>query len=117
MRHNIVWFIGLVLLFGCGAAHAKSSSHDQIISLVEQIRRADYEGDRAALLRFYRALGPYVGGTPKSISARVLYWRGFALWRRAINGFNDGTSRSELRTDLQKGAEEFKEAARRDPAF
>jgi hypothetical protein len=61
-------------------------SHDSIIGIVQQIRRADYEGDRPALKRLHNELTPIPGDA--KLASRVLYWRGFALWRRAINGFN-----------------------------
>jgi len=59
-------------------------SRDSIIHIVTQIQRADYEGDRPALKRLHDDLSPI----PKDnkLASQVLYWRGFALWRRAING-------------------------------
>jgi hypothetical protein len=63
-------------------------SRDSIIRRVEQIKRADYEGDRAALKRLHAELTPQPSAN-KTQASRVLYWRGFALWRRAINGFNE----------------------------
>src|SRR5205823_4811205 len=53
----------------------------------------------------------------KQVGARVRYWRGFALWRRAINGFNDGAVRAELQADLRQALAEFDAAAKQDPAF
>ena len=47
----------------------------------------------------------------------MLYWQGFALWRRAINGFNEKADTAELQGDLQTALDEFDEATRLDPAF
>ena len=36
------------------------------------------------------------------------YWRGFALWRRAVNGFNAPiATKEELEGDLQAAIREF----------
>ena len=59
------------------------SNDERLVQLVEQIRQADYAGDRQALRELHAALASEpTGSSPKSL---VLYWRGFALWRRAIN--------------------------------
>jgi hypothetical protein len=47
----------------------------------------------------------------------VLYWRGFALWRRAINGFNESPTPNDLEEDLTQSVTDFKDAIARDPAF
>jgi hypothetical protein len=84
------------------------------IKLVEQIKRADYEGDRAALQRLHDELQL---PTDKLIASRVLYWRGFALWRRTINGFNDATPPKELEEDLNGAIVEFNDSLTKDPSF
>ncbi len=53
----------------------------------------------------------------KDLATRVQYWRGFAHWRRAINGFNDNTPLAELEEDLKQASDEFAEAAKKDPTF
>src|ERR1700716_2185775 len=73
-------------------------SCDSIIRIVTQIQRADYEGDRAALKRLHDELTPIP--EDNRLAARVLYWRGFALWRRAINGFNESPTPTDLEGDL-----------------
>src|SRR4029077_13762432 len=75
-----------------------SSTRDRDIKIVEQIKRADYEGDRAALQRLHGELTPSPDN--KTLSSRELYWRGFALWRRAINGFNESPTPKDLQEDL-----------------
>ena len=83
--------------------------------IVSQIQRADYEGDRAALKKLYLEL-MRLGPDARS-SARVEYWRGFAMWRRAINGFNENVDPKELEADLQSAVNHFNESSAKDPAF
>jgi hypothetical protein len=90
-------------------------SRDPIIHTVAQIQRADYEGDRAALKRLHNELAPIP--EDNKLAARVLYWRGFALWRRAINGFNESPTPTDLEEDLTQAVTDFKDAIARDPAF
>lgn len=82
---------------------------------MQQIQRADYEGDRAALKRLHGELAPFAAD--RELGARVLYWRGFAMWRRALNGFNEDADRKELTDDLQQCVVDFKEALARDPGL
>jgi hypothetical protein len=86
-----------------------------VTTIVARIQRADYEGDRAALTRLRAELTPFV--VDRELGSRVLYWRGFALWRRALNGFNDGADPKELEEDLTQCVRDFREALVRDPAF
>ena len=90
-------------------------SRDSIIHIVTQIQRADYEGDRPALKRLHEELTPIP--EDNKLASRVLYWRGFALWRRAINGFNESPTPSDLEEDLTQAVTDFKDAIARDPAF
>jgi tetratricopeptide (TPR) repeat protein len=90
-------------------------SRDSVIHIVTQIQRADYEGDRAALKRLHGELTPIP--KDKVLASRVLYWRGFALWRRAINGFNEPVTPTDLEEDLTQAIAEFKDAIAHDPSF
>ena len=87
----------------------------RVANAVVQIQRADYEGNRTELKRLYEELAPFAEN--KTIGSRVRYWRGFALWRRALNGFNDSVDPKELEQDLETAAQEFKAAAAADPDF
>jgi hypothetical protein len=84
-----------------------------VASIVTQIQRADYEGDRAALKRLYEDLAAFAHD--KAIGAKVRYWRGFAMWRRAFNGAN--ASASDLEQDLALALGEFDKAVAQDPNF
>ncbi len=90
-------------------------SRDSIIRIVTQIQRADYEGDRPTLKRLHDELTPIP--EDNKLASRALYWRGFALWRRAINGFNESPTPTDLEEDLTQAAADFKDAIARDPAF
>ena len=86
-----------------------------VTAIVANIQRADYEGDRTALKRLHAELTPFVDD--RQLASRVLYWRGFALWRRALNGFNDTADRTQIAEDLTQAVVDFQEAVARDPAF
>src|ERR1700722_15215051 len=90
-------------------------SRDFIIHIVTQIQRADYEGDRPALKRLHDDLSPIP--EDKKLASQVLYWRGFAPWRRANNGFNETPTPNDLEEDLTQAVTDFKDAIARDPAF
>ncbi len=96
-------------------APAVDASREQAVKIVAQIQRADYEGDRAALNQLYEQLLPFVD--EPELASRVRYWRGFAKWRRAINGFNETPTPKGLAEDLTEGESEFDAAIQRDPGF
>src|SRR5579872_393375 len=76
----VLWAALSALLFGTVAvsgAVPADRSREQAISIVTQIQRADYEGDRAALKRLHGELEPFLAN--KDIAVRIAYWRGFAL--------------------------------------
>jgi tetratricopeptide (TPR) repeat protein len=106
-----------ILLFSATtlAAQAVDPSREQVIKIVRQIQRADYEGDRTSLKRLREALAPVE--QDRKLTSRVRYWRGFALWRRAMNGFNESIDPKELEEDLNQAVNEFDEALRIDPGF
>jgi hypothetical protein len=83
--------------------------------VVTRIQRADYEGDRETLKKCYEELTPFVEN--KDLASRIRYWRGFDLWRSAINGFNDSIDPNELERLLLQAIDEFKEALSSDPTF
>lgn len=97
------------------AESSPDTGRESILKIVTQIKRADYEGDRAALAHLYSDLAPF--NESKTLGSRVRYWRGFALWRRAINGFNETPTPTDLEADLQQAVVEFREAIAKDPAF
>jgi len=88
---------------------------ETVVKLVAQIQRADYEGNRVALQNLYGDLEPF--NADEKLASRVRYWRGFARWRRAINGFNDSADPKDLEHDLTQAIIEFQESSAKDPAF
>jgi len=104
------------LLFVAGAFAAPAEGpRESVAKLVAKIQKADYEGNRTALQNLYADLEPF--NTDEKLASRARYWRGFALWRRAINGFNDSADPQDLEHDLTEAIFEFKESAAKDPAF
>ena len=92
-----------------------NDAREQVTRIVAQIQRADYEGDQAVMQRGYDALKPFL--EDKDFASRIRYWRGFAQWRRAINGFNDSVDPKELEQNLKTALDEFKIAMEKDPTF
>jgi hypothetical protein len=98
------------------AARSPETARRSMAGIVARIQKADYEGDRRALVRLAAELAPYTMNGP--LASRARYWRGFALWRRALNGFNEkDADPKELENDLVGAVAEFTEAAAKDPGF
>jgi len=113
---NPTFWTALVFLWFCFAeAIAANDAREEAARVVAQIQRADYEGDRAAMQRGYDELKPFI--EDQKLASRIRYWRGFAQWRRAINGFNDAVEPKELARDLNTALDEFKAAIELDPKF
>lgn len=83
--------------------------------LVLAVVKADYEGNRPELRRLFGELEPYAGN--REIGVWVRYWRGFAMWRRVINGFNESVDAKEQSVDLRAAAAEFEQALVNEPNF
>ncbi|HEU0274145.1 MAG TPA: hypothetical protein VFQ83_06430 [Candidatus Udaeobacter sp.] len=87
----------------------------QILAIISRIQHADYAGDQAAMQKGYDDLKPFLENN--GLASRIRYWRGFAQWRRAINGFNDSVDPKELEQDLNTALDEFKMSTENDPTF
>ena len=114
MNSKLLIALVFVALSSAAAAPA-NDAREQAARIVTQIQRADYEGDRAAMQRGYNDLKPFM--EDQKLASRIRYWRGFAKWRRAINGFNDAVDPKELARDLNSALDEFKAAIELDPKF
>jgi hypothetical protein len=117
-----LWMVLATLVISAFTSEARpadtgtaGASRDSVIRIVGQIQRADYEGDRAALNQLYEQLVPFVDDP--NMASRVRYWRGFAKWRRGINGFNETPTPNDLAEDLTEGESEFDAAIQREPNF
>jgi len=108
----------LVATFASLSVNQTTRANDtakEVAPIVAQIQYADYAGDRAAMQKGCDDLKPFL--EDKELASRIRYWRGFAQWRRAINGFNDNVDPKELEQNLKDAIEEFKGAAEQDPKF
>jgi hypothetical protein len=117
--HIVAAVVLLLVTFVAPKAGALGPATDSprkiVTGLVEQIQRADYEADRPALRRLYQQLDPFT--KDKELGAKVRYWRGFALWRRALNGFIETPAPTDLEQDLSMAVTEFDAAVAGDPGF
>jgi hypothetical protein len=86
---------------------AATRPEQKLTELVAQVRSADYRGDRAALAKLDDELGRLDAG---KLNDYRDYWRGFALWRRALNGFNEKPAPDDLEADVEKALARFKSA-------
>jgi len=110
--------VALVATFSSLTAVQAARPNDtakQVAPIVAQILHADYAGDRAAMQKGFDDLKPFV--EDNELASRIRYWRGFAQWRRALNGFNDAIDPRELARDLNTALDEFKAAIELDPKF
>jgi hypothetical protein len=110
-------FISLMICTSVTIADATSSNDvaETIVAIVSKIQRADYDGDQATMQRGYDELKPFVDD--QTMGSRVRYWRGFAQWRRALNGFNDSVDPKEQEQHLRTALDEFRSALEKDQAF
>jgi hypothetical protein len=117
MRAKRASILAAIIVASLSAATAAldESVRVSVTRLVAKIQRADYEGDRAALKRLHEELTPFVEN--KGLAVRIRYWRGFALWRRATNGFNDSADPKEIEQDLKLALDEFSDAIAKGPGF
>ena len=74
-------------------------------SFVKQVRRADYKGDIPVLQRLYNLSDVLLRDQKRA--SLVHYWRGFALWRKAMNGFNEKVGIEKYAVDLEDAVNEF----------
>src|SRR2546423_920225 len=98
---GVIW-----LLADCGTSEQRA--RDRATRIVSEIQRADYEGNQVAMQKGYDELAPFMENA--QLASRVRYWRGFAMWRKAVNGFNDSVDPNELEQDLKQALNEFKDA-------
>ena len=84
VRGLVVAAIAGLLVAGLAARSAERERR-AMSEIVGRIRKADYEGDRKALASLAGEMAPYA--EKGALASRARYWRGFSLWRRALNGF------------------------------
>ena len=123
---SLAWKVVIAALYGVAAAAAvaavgavgkaalpaASNAESRLGELAAAVLSSDYRGDRAELARLDAELGRLDAG---SLNDYRDYWRGFALWRRAMNGFSEKPAPTDLDADLVKALERFQSALARHP--
>jgi hypothetical protein len=107
----VIW---LLLVLASSGSGSPSRLEQDLARLVPAIRAADYRGDRPALDRLEAELGRLSGS---GLEEYRLYWRGFARWRRAINGFNEKPAPGDLGADLEAAVGHFRAALEKRPGW
>lgn len=116
-----IWLLILLVMAGpvhaqtAAAAEAGRLTPNAVPSIVAEILRADYESNLTVLRKLYESM-PTTASTPQ-IEARLRYWKGFAAWRRAINGFNESVALTELAADTRLAIAEFERAIQLDGQY
>jgi hypothetical protein len=100
---------------GATGVTAPKDEQGTMAAIVAQIKRADFEDDKEMLKDLFEQLTAYV--RDPVLCSFAHYWRGFAMWRRALNGFNDSSKTEELDYDLTLAAQEFAAARGRADRF
>ena len=103
------WALAVTLLVRSSRPSFRES---KLAALVAEVRSADYRGDRAALARLDAALGEL---DDAALADYRDYWRGFARWRRALNGFNETPTPTDLTADLESAVAHFRASLERRP--
>ena len=118
MKISLALLMTLSLLVASAAAKKTAETagkRETVAKIAERIRKADYEGDRDALAKLASDMTPWT--RESAVASRALYWRGFALWRRAQNGFNEKADTKDLEKDLSAAFSDFTDASAKDPGF
>ncbi len=125
MRGALLAAAVAVAVAGCGTtlrgrahedmAAAESARAASMEDIMRGIVAADYAGDRAALEALFAQAEPFTADA--GVASRAHYWRGFAKWRRAMNGANETPTPTDLAADSATAAEEFRISAELEPAF
>ncbi len=100
-----------VWLTGGGAAAPTAPT---LAEIVRQIQAADYRGQRGELQKLVGTLDEV---REPALAAYRYYWRGFALWRRALNGFNETPTPPDLESDLRAAIASFRAALSEKPEW
>ncbi len=101
-----------VFALAASAPHPVSPALQEarLSALAAEVLSADYRGDRPVLARLDDTLGRLDADALREYRD---YWRGFARWRRALNGFNETPTPADLRDDLETAIRRFRDALAR----
>lgn len=112
MNNWLVWTV--TFLAFAESPSGRHADETRLAELASAIRSADYRGERAELRRLAPALDEVA--TPSLLAYRE-YWRGFASWRRALNGFSETPRPADLREDLEAAVRSFEAALAHEPLW
>jgi hypothetical protein len=111
-------YLATVLLLAPGASADRASGVEaqraHLGTAVGAIVRADYAGERADLKRLAASIDDV---KDPALAPYRDYWIGFALWRRAINGFNETPTPDDLPADLAAATAAFRRALAAKPGW
>lgn len=93
-------------------AFPQSKDESRLSTLASAIRAADYRGERDELRRLALALDDV---KDPRLAAYREYWRGFAFWRRALNGMNETPTPSDAGDDLKAGVASLRASLEKNP--
>ena len=105
-------FLLLASALSLAASAPKPSVSERLGPLAREVLSADYRGNRPELAALEGELARLPAGP---LDAYREYWRGFALWRRAINGFNETPRPADLTSDLEKAVSLFRASLEKHP--
>jgi hypothetical protein len=113
--------LGAVVALSVGCSPARTSpapspsDRAALLRLAAEAQDADYRGDLARLRSVFQEMAPYAGVPELARAARQ--WRGFAMWRRALNATNDGSPADSIDRDLASAVEEYRSALAIDSSY
>ena len=97
-----------LLLGAC--LHVAPSPDHRLVTAKPKLMSAYYRGDLGELARLREEVLPLAGDPALGYLAH--YWAGFASWRIAINGANQGMSIPDLIANLERAAANFEASIR-----
>jgi hypothetical protein len=108
------WLSVVVTALAFASPGIEAADASRLAGLVRGIRSADYRGERDELRRLAARLDEV---KDPRLAAYREYWRGFARWRRALNGFNETPSPADIPEDLEGAIRSFRAALGHQPEW
>jgi len=108
------WLSVALMALAFAGPRVKPADASRLAEIVRGIRGADYRGERDELRRLTARLDEV---KDPGLAAYREYWRGFARWRRALNGFNETPTPGDILEDLEGAIGSFRAALVRQPEW
>lgn len=109
MRKSFLLSMVACLILGA-CLHSVPSPDRRLVTAKPKLMSADYRGDLEELARLREEVLPLAGDPALGYLAH--YWAGFASWRIAINGANQGMKAEDLVANLERAAANFEASVR-----